>query len=137
MALYVGHHCWLTKKILDFWWSKKAKILLETISFWRNISITIFKFFPFLYTMKACQWNLINFSTFANALIRKEKKNLRSSQLKKYLRKIGPKTCFTTGFFLKSINMIINHFFCFASTLAAQFLPFLISGWRKKYQKEK
>ena len=43
---------WLTKKILSFRWSKKAKITFETISFWQNISISIFKFSPFLYTMK-------------------------------------------------------------------------------------
>ena len=46
---------WLTKKILGFRWSKKAKITFETISFWQNISISIFKFSPYLYTMKACQ----------------------------------------------------------------------------------
>ena len=28
-------------------WSKKAEITLETISFWQNISISIFKFSPF------------------------------------------------------------------------------------------
>ena len=32
-ALYVGHHGWLTKKILGFRWSKKAKITLETKAF--------------------------------------------------------------------------------------------------------
>ena len=47
-ALYVGHHGWLAKKILGFRWSKKADITLETISFWQNISISIFKFSPFL-----------------------------------------------------------------------------------------
>ena len=83
VALYVYHHGWPTKNILGFRWSKKAKTTLETISFWQNISISIFKFSPFLYTMKACQWNLINFSKFANALIRKEKKHLCSSQWEK------------------------------------------------------
>ena len=52
-------------------------------SFWQNISISIFKFSPFLYTLKAWQWNLINFSKFANALIRKEKKHLYSCQQEK------------------------------------------------------
>ena len=80
VALYIGHHSWPTKKTLGSWWSKKAKITLETVSFWQNISISIFKFYPFLYTMKACQWNLINFSKFTNTLIRKEKKHLCSSQ---------------------------------------------------------
>ena len=50
---------WLTKKILGCRWSKKAKKPLETISFGRNISTSIFKFSPFLYTMKPCQLNLI------------------------------------------------------------------------------
>ena len=75
---------WLAdEKISGVRWSKRAKIALETTSFWQNISISIFKFSPFLYTMKACQWNLINFSKFANALIRKEKKHLCSSQWEK------------------------------------------------------
>ena len=54
-----GALCRPTKNILGFRWSKKAKITLETIDFWQNISISIFKFSPFLYTMKACQWSLI------------------------------------------------------------------------------
>ena len=83
VALYDCHHGWPEKKILGFRWSKKAKIMLETISFWQNISLSIFKFSPFLYTMKACQWNLINFSKFPNALIRKEKNHLCSSQWEK------------------------------------------------------
>ena len=36
------------KKKLGFRWSKKAKITLETIGFWQNISINNFKFSPFL-----------------------------------------------------------------------------------------
>ena len=49
-ALYVDHHGWPAKKILDFRWSKKAEVTLETISFWQNISISVFKFSPFLST---------------------------------------------------------------------------------------
>ena len=64
---------------LGFRWPKKAKIMLETISFWQNISINILKFPPFLYPKKVCQWNLISFSKFSNALIRKENKHLCSS----------------------------------------------------------
>ena len=63
---------WPTKKILGFKWSKKAKITLETLSFWQNISISVFKFSPSLYTKLV--------SKFANALIKKEKKHLASSQ---------------------------------------------------------
>ena len=47
-ALYVGHDGWPAKKVLGFRWSKKAEVTLETISFWQNISISIFKFSPFL-----------------------------------------------------------------------------------------
>ena len=47
-VLYVGHHGWMTKKILDFRWSKTVKIMLETISFWRNTSFIIFKFSVFI-----------------------------------------------------------------------------------------
>ena len=53
-SLCAGQHGWQAKKILVFRWSKKAKIMLETISFWQNIYFSIFKFSPFLYTMKAC-----------------------------------------------------------------------------------
>ena len=60
-ALYVGHHGWLTKKILGLRWFEKVKITLGTISFWRNISIGIFRFSPvFIYNkslpMKSCQF---------------------------------------------------------------------------------
>ena len=48
VALYVGHHGWPAKKIVGFRWPKKSEITLETISFWQNISISIFKFSPFL-----------------------------------------------------------------------------------------
>ena len=41
---------WPRKKILGFRWSKKTKITLETKSVWQNISTSIFKFSPFLYT---------------------------------------------------------------------------------------
>ena len=47
-ALYVGHHDWSAKKILGFRWSKKVEVTLETITFWQNICISIFKFSPFL-----------------------------------------------------------------------------------------
>ena len=88
-VLHIGHHSFQQKKLLGFWPSKKSKTTLETISSWQNIYISIFKLSPFLYSMKTCQWNLINFTKFANTLIRKEKKHLRSSQWeKKYWEKL-------------------------------------------------
>ena len=57
--LYGGHHGWPTKKILVFRWSKKAKIILETITSRRNISISIFKFSPMRKeTQKSWTYNL-------------------------------------------------------------------------------
>ena len=127
VALYIGHHGSRTKKILGFRWSEKAKITVETISFWQNISINIFKFSSFLYTLKVCQWNIINFSKFTNALIRKEKKHLRSGQWEK--KNWGNWTLF--------YNMIINHFFFISQAHSQPKFCFLISEWQKKYQKGK
>ena len=123
----------LSAKMLGFRWSKKAKMTLETIGFWQNISISIFKFSPFLCTMKAFQWNLVNFSKLANDLIRKEKKTLmQQSMRKETLRKI--RLCFKTGCFISPLIwwLII---FCFAHSQSN--FCFLISGWRKKYKKGK
>ena len=86
--LYVGHHVCPTKKISGFRWSKNVKITLETISFCQNIFFSIFKVSRFLYAMKTCRWNLINFSKFAN-----------------------PLEFFTTGYFIKPFKMIINQIF--------------------------
>ena len=44
-VLYVSQHGWPAKKILGFRCSEKAEVTLETISFWQNISISIFKIF--------------------------------------------------------------------------------------------
>ena len=88
-------------------------------------SVRIFKFSPFLYTIKSCQWNFINFSKFVNVLIRKEIKHLRSSQWeKKNWEKLD---CYITGCFIKSFNMAINHFFVLQAHLLPNFC-FLISG---------
>ena len=52
----------------------------------------------------------------------KEKSLLQQSMRKEKLRKV--RLCFITGCFIKSFNMIIIHFICFASSFAAQFLLF-------------
>ena len=78
--LYFGHHGWPAKKVLGCRWFKKTKITLETISFGRIISISIFKFSPFLHITEAWWWNLINFPDFTNAFIRNEKNHSYNSQ---------------------------------------------------------
>ena len=52
----------------------------------------------------------------------REKTLMQQSMRKEKLRKFG--LCVTTDCFIKSFNMIINHFFCIASSLAAQFSLF-------------
>ena len=50
---------WLAgKKMLSFRCFKKAEITLETISFWQNVSISIFKFSPSL-SIKSNQFSKI------------------------------------------------------------------------------
>ena len=58
---------------------EKAKITLETISFWQNIYIGILSFSPFLYTMKASS-PMKSYQFFKNVLVRKEIKHLCISQ---------------------------------------------------------
>ena len=52
----------------------------------------------------------------------REKTLMQQSMRKEKLRKVG--LCLIKGCFIKSFNMIINHFFCFASSFAHQFLLF-------------
>ena len=68
-ALYAGQHGWPAKIVLDFRWSKKVEMTFETISSWQNISISIFKLYPFLW-IKSYQ-----FFKISNSVIRKEKKH--------------------------------------------------------------
>ena len=53
--------------------------MLETMSFWRNISISIFKFSPSLCAIEVYGRNIFNFSKFTIVLIRKEKKNAHTT----------------------------------------------------------
>ena len=56
VALYAGHHSWPTNEILGFRRSKRAKMTLETIKCWQNISISIFSNFLHFYI----QWKPAN-----------------------------------------------------------------------------
>ena len=92
-APYVGHRGWPAKKILGFGWSKKAEVTLETISFWQNIFISIFKFSPFL-SIKSFQ-----FFKISHTAVNEKRKTEKSW------------TCVITGCFIKLFKMIRNHFF--------------------------
>ena len=109
--------------MFGFRWSKKAKITLETVCFWQNISVSISKFSPFLYRMKSYQFP-------KNALIRKENQSYSSQWEKKKW------TLFITGCFIKPFK-IINFILFITQAHSQRNYRFLLSGWRKKYKKEK
>ena len=96
-AQYVGHHGWPAKKILVFRWPKKAEITLENISFWQNISISIFKFCPFL-LIKSFQF----FKIYKRFDKEREKTIIQQSIRKEKLRKAG--LCFRTGCFINPLK---------------------------------
>ena len=97
------------KRILGFRWSEKAKITFELYVFGK-----------------------IFLSAFSNFLKKNNKQ--KKKQKKNTHRKVG--LCFTTGCFIKSFNNISNHFFVFSAHSEPNFC-FLVSLWRKKYQKGK
>ena len=122
-------------KILDFRWSKKAKLTLETITFWQNISTSFFKFSPFLYTLNACRRNLFSiFQIYKRFAKEREKRFIQQSMRKQKLRKVG--RCFVTGYFI--LSPFDNYsFFLFRKLISQCNFRFLLLGWRKNYQKGK
>ena len=52
----------------------------------------------------------------------REKTLMQQSVRKEKLRKVG--LCFITGCFIKSFNMIINHFFCFRKLMRSLIFAF-------------
>ena len=127
---------WPTKKILGFRQSKKAKITLETNVFGE----TFFQYFQhFSILMKVCRWNLISFEE-------KRKNNHAAVNEKRKTEKIWT-LFYLTGCFM-TLKMVINHFFfnrsfcsqdffCISPARSKRNFCFVMSGWRKKYQKGK
>ena len=106
---------WLADKenFRNFRCSKKAKITLKPISFWRNISFSIFKFCPLLHIIKADDKILSIFAVFTNAFVTKEKRRSYAQRLMKIKKLEKGGLCFFTGCFIKPFKMIINHFYSF------------------------
>ena len=77
-TLYVGHHDWLSKKILDFSCSKKTKITFITKLVFGKIFMSVFSNLLLFYSQ-----NLNNFLKFTNVLIRKQKKTLIQQSIRK------------------------------------------------------
>ena len=154
---------WSMKKILGFRWSKKAKITLETISFYRNISFSIFRyFFQYfqVFSIFICNESLqiksYQFFKIYKRFYKKREKHSYSSQWEQKnwekLDFVNYNSYFIALFYssiiLESFKMKINHFFSsiglfvhkifFISQARLQCnFRFLISGWRKKYRKGK
>ena len=94
---------WPTKKVLCFRWSKNAKITLESISFWRNISISIFKLSLFLYTMKTLSTKSYQFfKIYKRFEKKKEKMLIQQSMRKEKRRKLG--LCLIYIFFISQAH---------------------------------
>ena len=112
----------------------KTKKTLETVSFWRK---TFFNFFfPYLYLMKTCRWNLINFSKFTNAFIKK--KNIQLTLIQQSMKKENWEKL---DFALEQ-NIFYSHLkyqsFFFNRSFCSRFFilqPFFDTWWHKKYQK--
>ena len=119
--------------MLGFRWSKKATITLETISFWQNISIIIFKlwmFSIFIYNESLPIKSYQFFKICKRFDKEKEKTLTQQSMRKETLKKFG--LCFIAVSFINSFNMMI----IFVSQAHSQpNFRFLISGWCKKYKK--
>ena len=132
------------KKVLAFRWSKKAKITLETISFQQNISISFFQFSPFRY-IQSERLPKTSFKLLSNQMFQivikffkickrldkvREKTIVQQSMRKEKMRKVG--LCFC---FIKSFNMIINHFFVYQAHSQPNFCFLIIKrGSRERKQ---
>ena len=99
-----------TMKILGLRWSQKDKITLEAIRFWRNISISIFKFSSVLCIIEAINET---FSIFQNLqmLWLKKRKNDHTAVNEKRKTEKSYILCSLNDCFTKSFKSIINHFF--------------------------
>ena len=107
----------MTKKILGFGWSKKVKMTLETISFWWNISINIFKFSPFLcLPMKSFQ----SFKIYKYFDKKREKTLIQQSM-----------SCilFNNWLFYKSLQRDNKSIFLFRVLICSEFFSF----WNQDY----
>ena len=103
LALCVGHHGWLTKKILVFRWSKKAKITLETIGFWQNISISILTFSSIFIYNGSLPMKSYQVSKICKRFDKERVKTLMKQSVRK--ERLGKvELCFITGCFIKSFK---------------------------------
>ena len=94
------------------------------MSFWQNISISMFILSAFL---------LIKFYQFFKIYQRfdkeREKTLIQQSMTKENLRKFG--LCFITSCFIKPFKMITDNFFFISQTHSQRSYGFLVSGMSK------
>ena len=120
MTLNVGHHGWLTKKILGFGSSQKTKITLENISFWQKYFYQRFQIFSIYIYSDNLPIKSYRFFKICKRLDKEREKALvQQSMRKEKTRKVG--LCFC---FMKSFNMIMNHIFVLQAHLQPNFCFF-------------
>ena len=86
--LYIGHHGWLTKKILGFRWSKKAKITFETNIFGETFLSVVSNFLHFNESLPMKFYPF--FKIYMRFYKKREKTLMPQSMRKEKLRKFGP-----------------------------------------------
>ena len=86
-TLYVGHHGWLTKKILSFRWSKKAKRTLETKVFGETFLSVFSNFLHFNESLPLKSYQF--FKIYICFYKKREKTLIQQSSKKEKLRKFG------------------------------------------------
>ena len=84
--------------------------MLETISFWQNNSISIFKFSPYICNERLPMKSYQFFKIYKHSDKEKDKTLMQQSMRKEKLRNLG--LCFTTGCFIKYFNIITTFLFC-------------------------
>ena len=106
-ALYVGRHGWPTKKILGLRWFEKVKITLVT-NFWRNISISIFKFSPIIFN-ENLPMKFYQFFEICKRFGKERGKTLIQQSMRKE-KLIKVRLCFIASCFIIPFKMVIIFF---------------------------
>ena len=142
-VLYVSHHCWPTKKILGFRWSKKVEITLENNVFDETFLSVFSNFLHFNESLQMKSYQILKI--YKRFYKQREKAIIQQSMRKEKLRKFEL-------FFIEqvilwlwkwqliifpSIGLFVHKIFFILQVPSQRNFCFLMSGWRKKYQKGK
>ena len=134
VGLYVGHRV-ADEEYFRFHMVWKGQNNVRNYKFLAKYSYQCFQIFSIFIYNESLPMKSYQFFKICKRFGKEREKTLMEQAMRKEkLRKVG--LCFIKGCFIKSFNMIINHFFVSQAHSHSNFC-FLISGWRKKYQKGK